>query len=230
MESVSIRVAPSLKRVLRVAYARFEGIAGPPRNGLERIWNERREAIRDLLSSGDAAIVAALRRNRRLYSALGIDPSKDRPLPERLARLALKQGAGGAKSTRAEERSVFADLVSLASVTAQCMLEAYDLDRIQLPFSVRLGKQSRVGDPRAEEPFGRLVLADRAGVFGTIGRRSGRAGLTDTSKRALVVAWIAPDHPRAELESAFRDLAELAEKELGARPMTPFLPEDVVVA
>ncbi len=225
-----MRVAPSLKRVLRVAYARFEGFGGPPRNGLRGVWIERCERIRRLLERGDAQLAAALRRNRRLYGALGLDPSKDRPEPERLARLLRRGRLGEPEPAGTQGGSAFLLLVRMASLSAQCMLDAYDLDRIQAPVTVRLGKRSGLEAAPDEEPFGRLVLADRAGVFGTIGRRSGRACLTDRAKRALVVAWIAPDHPRAELESAFRDLAELAERELGARPVAPVLPEDVVVA
>lgn len=224
-----MRVAPSLKGVLRVAYARFEGLGGQA-EGLPGLWSERRERLAEAFEREDAALRAALRRNRRLYGALGLDPSRDRPEPERLLRLAVRGRIGVPERPAPGTGSSFLDFVLLAALSGQCILEAYDLDRVAPPVLARLGKASRPEDEPARGSFGRLVLADRKGVFGAVGRRLGRARLGPGSKRALVVAWLSPDHPRAELDRAFRDLAALAAGGLGARASSEVLPEGVVSA
>lgn len=224
-----MRVAPSLKGVLRVAYARFEGLGGRA-EGLARLWSERRQRVAGAFEREDASLRAALRRNRRLYGALGLDPSRDRPEPERLLRLAVRGRIGVPERPAPGTGSAFLELVLLAALSEQCLLEAYDFDRVAPPVTARLGKASRTEDEPARGSFGRLVLADRKGAFGALGRRAGRARLGPESKRALVVAWLSPDHPRAEVDRAFRDLAELAESELGAQAASAALPEDVVSA
>jgi DNA/RNA-binding domain of Phe-tRNA-synthetase-like protein len=123
---------------------------------------------------------------RAMYRQLGIDPTKTRPSSEALRRRVRK----GDELPRVNS---LVDVINWCSAESGLPFGLYDLDRIEGPVAVRLGK------PGEEYPgirkdvvhvAGRLTLADAAGPFGNPTSDSARTMITTATTAALVVIFV----------------------------------------
>ncbi len=139
---------------------------------------------------------AVLVHARRLYSSLGIDPTKHRPSSEALIRRLA--------SDRDFPRiSPLVDAVNLASVSTRLPLGLYDLDRVEPPVVARVGRPGE-GYAGIRKAFvsldGRPALFDARGPFGNPTSDSDRTKTTPGTTRALVVIYGLPETPYAKWE------------------------------
>jgi DNA/RNA-binding domain of Phe-tRNA-synthetase-like protein len=153
-----------------------------------------------------ASEVPGVSEARALYRALGVDPTRTRPSNEALLRRVLK----GDTPYRV---NALVDAVNLVSLRRQLPFGLYDLDRIESPVELRLGREGesyegiRKGEIRVA---GRPVLADAIGPFGNPSADSARTRIRVGTRRALVVAYGPARLAPAELAAAVGDAVEVA--------------------
>src|SRR5262245_15311097 len=141
--------------------------------------------MRARYAGGRSAEVPGADDARRLYKALGIDPTKTRPSNEALLRRALKGEALYRINT-------LVDALNLASLRTQIPFGLYDLAAIEPPVILRRGAKGegyegiRKGWVNVES---RPVLVDARGPFGNPTSDSGRTCIGLVTSRALLVAF-----------------------------------------
>jgi DNA/RNA-binding domain of Phe-tRNA-synthetase-like protein len=127
---------------------------------------------------------------RRLYKALGLDPTKVRPSNEALLRRVLKGEALYRVNT-------LVDALNLCSLRAQLPFGLYDLARVRPPITLRRGGPGESYEGIRKGPVhveGRPVLVDVEGPFGNPTSDSARTMITTTCRRALVVVYAPSTH------------------------------------
>jgi DNA/RNA-binding domain of Phe-tRNA-synthetase-like protein len=150
------------------------------------------------------AQIDGLQPARRLYHAIGVDPTRTRPSSEALLRRVLKgQGLPAVNNA--------VDAGNELSLRILLPIGLYDLDRIKGPVLLRRGRAGE-GYPgiRKEEVHleGRLGLFDEAGPFGSPTSDSPRTSVGLETRRLLLVIFAPADHPRPLLDEA-RELGEV---------------------
>jgi DNA/RNA-binding domain of Phe-tRNA-synthetase-like protein len=134
---------------------------------------------------------------RRLYRALGLDPTKTRPSSEALLRRVLK----GQSLHRV---NALVDAVNLCSLTHQLPYGVYDSARVAGPLVFRLGA---AGEGYEGIRKGRVnvaarpVLSDAHGPFGNPTSDSERTMITNETSAALIVVYAPTAMGSARLES-----------------------------
>jgi DNA/RNA-binding domain of Phe-tRNA-synthetase-like protein len=145
----------------------------------------------------------ALQPARRLYHALGIDPSKLRPSSEALLRRVL-QGKG------LYAVNTVVDAANLASLSVLLPVGLYDADRIQPPVILRFGRDGEEYPGIRKDAIhlaGRPVLVDASGPFGNPSSDSLRTSVTGATRRVWFVLFAPPDYPPATLQEELRRCA-----------------------
>jgi len=122
---------------------------------------------------------------RRLYRAIGQDPTRNRPASEALLRR-LKRGIGMPRI------NALVDAVNHCSVCLLRPFGSYDLDKVSGDVTLRIGTDGEWyaghGKPRVNLS-GRYVLADDEGPFGNPSSDSVRTCITQETTNALVVVF-----------------------------------------
>lgn len=152
--------------------------------------------MRSRYGGGKSAEVPGAEDARRLYKALGIDPTKTRPSNEALLRRALK----GESLYRI---NTLVDALNLSSLRFQLPFGLYDNDRIVGAVLLRKGGKGesyegiRKGSVNVEE---RPVLVDAEGPFGNPTSDSARTCISEGTRSALVVAYAPAGYSQRRLE------------------------------
>jgi DNA/RNA-binding domain of Phe-tRNA-synthetase-like protein len=148
---------------------------------------------------------------RRLYKALGLDPTKVRPSNEALLRRVLKGEA-------LYQVNTLVDALNLSSLRAQLPFGLYDLARVRPPVTLRRGGPGESYEGIRKGPVnvdGRPVLVDQEGPFGNPTSDSARTMITTTCRRALVVVYAPATHAVAVLEKVMADTAATLTRHCG---------------
>ena len=213
-----IQLSDSLQDIARVGIVFFQGLAcgaGNPalRQRIESFVAELRRSV------GDRPLLdlEPVRRARGLYHALGVDPTKDRPVSERLLKRMLQGGSFPFSSS-------LADVVNFASLSLLCPMGAYDWDKLVPPVLVRIGRPDESIVTPQGDSFrldGKLVLVDGEGLFGNPSHDSARTQVTSRTVRAMVVAWAGSETPRSDLEKVLQEVITLGKEYCSARVSEP---------
>ena len=165
-------------------------------------------ALRARYGEGKSSEVPGTEDARTLYKALGMDPTKTRPSNEALLRRALK----GESLYRI---NTLVDALNLASLREQLPFGLYDLDRVSVSVTLRLGRPGEAYEGIRKGPVqveGRPVLVDAQGPFGNPSSDSLRTSITLATTRCLVVAYAPAGCPAARLDGVLeRTAATLTE-------------------
>jgi DNA/RNA-binding domain of Phe-tRNA-synthetase-like protein len=128
---------------------------------------------------------------RKLYRAIGIDPTRYRPASEALLRR-LKKGLGLPRI------NALVDAINHCSVVLTLPFGGYDLDRTCGEIALRIGRPGEeyrgLGKPRVNLD-GRYALCDSQGPFGNPSSDSWRTRITGETKNALIVVFAPPEDP-----------------------------------
>jgi DNA/RNA-binding domain of Phe-tRNA-synthetase-like protein len=138
---------------------------------------------------------------RRMYSRLGIDPTRMRPSSEAL----LRRVRRGERLPRVNS---LVDVCNWCSLELQLPYGLYDRDQIDGPVVLRLGRpgEEYAGIGKGVVHLaGRPVLADRRGPFGNPTADSFRTRVTTSTSRALAAIFV-PRDAEAALNTAALDL------------------------
>ena len=214
MELKHIQVSNSLEQIARIGVVFFKSLSNGVvstelRQRMETLAAELRQTIGDRPLSE----LESVRQTRKLYHAVGVDPTKDRPSSERLLRRVTL-------NRQLPKVSRLIDAMNLASLSLQCPLGVYDWDRIAQPVLVRIGRPDESYLTVMNDTFGlegRLVLVDGEGLFGNPSHDSARTQVSLGTVRALVIAWASAEAPKSFLESVLREVIALGKEFCDAR-------------
>jgi DNA/RNA-binding domain of Phe-tRNA-synthetase-like protein len=211
-----VKIDAELADVLRVGVLRL-GEVREPDDGGDRLWAEVERSSRELTQRHAGRTMGRIEETaemRRLYRAVGLDPTKTRPSSEALLRRLVK-GKGLYRV------GPLVDLFNLVSVESQLSLGLYDESKIEGPLvSARLGSpgDGYEGIRRGRiNVAGRLCLADAGGPFGSPTADSARTAIEGVAEGALAVFFQPLDGDPTRLESALDRAAALAAEHLSAR-------------
>ena len=158
---------------------------------------------------GKSAEVPGAADARALYKALGLDPTRNRPSNEALARRALK----GEPLYRI---NTLVDALNLCSLRSQLPFGLYDLAQVAPPVLLRRGLPGeayegiRKGTVNVED---RPVLADAQGAFGNPTSDSARTSIRLETRDALVTVYAPSSFTR--LEDVMNDSATTLARHCG---------------
>jgi len=194
---VEIAIAPELQGRVMLGVFRLAGVTVEAGS---QTLNDEVDALcaemRSRYGGGKSAEVPGAEDARRLYKALGIDPTKTRPSNEALLRRALK----GESLYRI---NTLVDALNLSSLRFQLPFGLYDSDRIAPPVLLRKGGKGesyegiRKGSVNVDE---RPVLVDAEGPFGNPTSDSARTCITEGTRSALVVGYAPAGYSQRRLE------------------------------
>ena len=150
-------------------------------------------AARMRAATESAEVVDAV---RAMYRRVGIDPTKTRPSSEALLRRIRKGG-------ELPRINSLVDVINWCSLESQLPFGLYDLDRVQGPVVLRLGRPGEEYAGIRKDTVhvaGRLTLADDLGPFGNPTSDSARTMVTPATTRALVVVFAPSSVPAAGVD------------------------------
>lgn len=151
--------------------------------------------------------IPGVQQARRLFRAVGIDPTKRRPSSEALLHRALKRKGLDAVNALVD----VGNWCSLDFLLPTCI---YDVQKISGAIVLRLGRSGEryaALNGRDLEFDGRWVLADELGPFGSPMTDSLRTAVTVSTTAALLGIWAPADYPRAQLQQQAQLFAERAQ-------------------
>lgn len=199
-----------------LAYACVEGVSvrrGDPR--AEEVLARAEEEARRLYSLPDLKDYPVVRALRRFYWRIGIDPTKQRPASEALARRVLR----GRPLPRINNVVDAGNAVSLVTLVP---IGIYDLDRISGPLTLREARRGEPFYPIGGEPEvlseGQIVLADPEKVLHVFPYRDSTLTMVrEVTERVLVVACGVEGMDKALVVDAARRTASTVVEVAGGR-------------
>jgi DNA/RNA-binding domain of Phe-tRNA-synthetase-like protein len=204
-----------LSPIVRVGVLRLGGIRHPPDGG-DGIWAEIQTAAEAIgrrnrgLTSGQ---VPGVDEARRLYRAVGIDPTRTRPSSEALLRRALK----GKDLYRVHP---LVDLFNLTSLVQLLPVGLYDESKIVGDsVTIQVGRPGWGFDGIRKARVnveGRLCVADGAGPFGSPTSDSLRTSIEGAVESALAIYFQHRDGDVERLDRTLDLATELSEEHLAA--------------
>jgi DNA/RNA-binding domain of Phe-tRNA-synthetase-like protein len=192
----SLNVAPELSEVVSLTALEADSVPASPPAPLDRAVEQTVAGLRERLAGLKAGQMPHLQAGRKLYRAIGIDPTRHRPSPEALTRRVLR----GDPFPRLHPA---VDLANLWAVESGLPVGLYDLDRVSgTRITCRLGLEGesfegiRKGEIHLD---GRLALADERGPFGNPSSDSARTAVDGRTRRCLFVMFAPKEFPEEEL-------------------------------
>jgi DNA/RNA-binding domain of Phe-tRNA-synthetase-like protein len=218
---VSVAVAAELAGRVRLGVAELAGLEVRPDSAELRAEIARyATGVREQHPQARSGDVPGVDEARRLYKALGIDPTRTRPSNEALLRRVLKGQDLYVVNT-------LVDALNLCSLREQLPFGLYDRARIVGGVSLRRGadgegyegiRKTRVNV--SERP----VLADEEGPFGNPTSDSARTCITEATRASLVVAYVPASWSDARIVSLLERTAQTLTGFSGGHLERCFLP------
>jgi DNA/RNA-binding domain of Phe-tRNA-synthetase-like protein len=197
-------LAPELRGIIRPGVLAFDGLSIVERDqslDAPLAEAERRARVEAPAERADV---------RAMYRAVGLDPTKRRPSSEALLRRVVRGDA-------LPRINSLVDVCNWCSLEFQLPYGLYDLDRVQGPIRLRLGRDGEeYAGIRKDEIHvaGRLTLADDLGPFGNPSSDSARTMVVPGASRALVVvfapAQVTEPHLAGVLDATSRRILQAA--------------------
>lgn len=207
-------IDPTIAPLADISAVLLEGLGGDA-SALDPAIASEVQALRERHAGRSAGSIPHLAAARKLYKALGIDPTRHRPSPEALLRRLLR----GDPFPR---HAPAVDLANLWAVLHGHPVGLYDAARLDGDWIVaRRGRpgESYPGIGRPEINLeGRLVLEDGSGPFGNPTADSLRTCVDGSTAAALAVLFTPRGHDPADIRATLAWLEEKSSALLGARP------------
>ena len=168
---------------------------------------EIKSTISELRAKGSAVLDdPVVQRMRATFKAMpDMDPSRYRPASEALIRRCVEKDF--------VRINPIVDVNNVLSIRLRIPLGIYDLDRISLACSYRIGTAGETYSTISQmvkTADGKLVLADASGIVGSPVSDSGRAVIRNETARVAVIAYlpfetgtVEAETINAEIEAAF---------------------------
>ncbi|MCK5077880.1 MAG: hypothetical protein KAR38_15970 [Calditrichia bacterium] len=182
---MKIIINQQLQEKLKLLVFEVKGINNTERD--EHLWekietlvNEYKQKFADF-----SACKSILQPARKLYKAVGIEPSRYRPASEALIKRVLK-------GKELYQVNTIVDFGNYCSLQFMTPVGLYDLDKIIFPVEARIGKDDEIYEGLGKpEVFlhDKLVLADEAGAFGNPSSDSTRTSISLDTNNILFVYY-----------------------------------------
>lgn len=206
-----VTIDPLIQPVLpgmRLGLVQAARLSVQPHNAaLWTMLEELCEHMRTVYQGKAAADHPAIAATRRVYRALGDDPSHYRPANEALLRRVLSRRP-------LPQINTVVDINNYVSLESGFALGCYDVAQIQGDIVLRRGppgeQYAPIGKPEVDAS-NRLVLADDAGIFGSPTADSQRTMVTPATSEALFVIF-AFEATTAALDHAIKRTVDLLVK------------------
>ena len=212
-DPMTIQIALDLLPIVSLGVLQLETVANAVDDA--RLDEPLDEAARAARRQPPAERVAV----RRLYSRVGIDPTRRRPSSEALLRRVLRGDALPRINT-------LVDVCNWCSLELQLPYGLYDGDRIVGPIVLRLGRPAEEYAGIGKDVVhveGRLALADARGAFGNPTSDSDRTKVTTATTRAVAVIFAPRELAVPTLQAALQLTSERAARFTGAREAARFV-------
>lgn len=203
----TLRLAPELQPIVSLGALWFDGLSVAGRDrGLDAAVAEAERRARAEPAEDAAAV-------RAMFKRLGLDPTRNRPSSEALAR-------------RVRRGEPLPRVNSLVDVCNWCSLELavpyglYDADHVRGDVVLRVGApgEEYAGIRKdAVHVGGRMALVDADGPFGNPTSDSARTMVTGTTVRALVVVFVPRQFAPGRLSRAIDLTAARVQEYCGGR-------------
>ncbi len=216
------RIDAALSGVLRIGVLRTGGVRVAAadealRAEVTRAAAKKKSAFADL----DVGSIPGVQDARKLYRALGIDPTRTRPSSEALLLRALKGQLLPAISNAV-------DVANLVAFEHLLPVGLYDAARISGPIEIRVGRAGEQYEGIRKDSVhleGRIALADERGPFGNPTADSRRTMVTEATTEILFVMLgpreVDADRLRAALARADELLTRHASGRLVGTALVP---------
>ena len=212
LPTIPLIIDPSLASRLRVGSFTLESVStGERPPSLDAELTELENRYRLLWATPSDAHEAE-QPARKLYHALGIDPSKTRPSSEALLRRVL-QGKGLYRI------NAIVDAANLASLALLLPVGLYDTARIRPPVTLRIGGEGEGYEGIRKDRVhvaGRPVLVDADGPFGNPTSDSLRTCVTPETRSVWFVLFAPQDCPEITFHADLRRAHEIMRKHASA--------------
>ena len=206
MDGPVVRIAPHLGPLVALGVAAFGDLRlDVPNADLDGAMAAAEQSVRER-APADGVLV------RRMYSHVGLDPTRRRPSSEAL----LRRVQRGDPLPRINP---LVDVCNWCSMEFQLPYGLYDLDCIGREIELRLGAEGERYAGIGKEVVhvaGRLVLADSQGPFGNPSSDSARSMVRPTTRRAVAVIFAPVEAGAGPLERALDVTAARASRFAGA--------------
>ncbi len=209
-----IAIADEFKDVLRLAWVLAEGAVVKPRPGeLAAEIDALAARIAKQHAGAEPSSVPGIARARRLFHAIGLDPTRYRPSSEALFRRCAKgQGLYAINNV--------VDALNLHSLETLFPMGLYDADQVDGEATARKGCAGETYEGIGRGPQnleGKPVLADARGPFGSPISDSTRSMVRETTKRVLWVIYTPAGTADGELDQGRRRAEDLLLRHCSAR-------------
>lgn len=161
---------------------------------LRKQRNDLEKELTAVLEKKSYAEIPGLGEWRKVFKALGIDPSRYRPSAEALYRRVKKGDKLPAIHSAADVNNYF-------SLKYEIPLGIYDLDRLADPIEIRIGRDTDSYEGingREMNMRGKLLSADQNGAFGSPIVDSKQTMTTEQTKNALQLVYLRPSMTEQE--------------------------------
>ena len=212
---MEVKIHEELRGILRVGLLTVTGMQ-PPEDGGEALFESILATAERLKKQHQGLTVGQIpgtQETRKLYRAIGIDPTKNRPSSEALLRRIIK----GKSLYRIHP---LVDIFNLVSLSYQLSVGLYDESKIRgSQIAVRKGEPGWGFDGIRKNRVnvaGRLCVVDEEGPFGSPTSDSLRTSIEGNVDRALAVFFQHTDGEKDRLRQAVDKAAELCQHHLQA--------------
>ncbi len=211
---MKITIADEFQKVLRLAWVLAEGATVRPREAaLAGEIDSLAARVKREHAGAEPATVPGIARARRLFHAIGLDPTRYRPSSEALFRRVSKgQGLYAINNV--------VDSLNLHSLETLLPMGLYDVDQVDGDAEARKGRTGETYEGIGRGPQnleGKPVLADGKGPFGSPISDSTRSMVRESTRRVLWVIYAPMGTGDAELEQGRRRAEDLLVRHCGAR-------------
>ena len=201
---MNVTLSPHLSGILAAGIVEWNGVTVQKDNSrwdvIEDLCRRLKDEFGHLTLSQIPNVVWA----RRLYSSVGIDPTKYRPSSESLLRRAIK-------GEPLYQINTLVDAINWCSLDFLLPIGLYDSDRIEGSITLRLGMAGEAYDGINKgivRVTDRLTAADDKGPFGSPTSDSLRTAIGEGTRNAIALIYAPADFPEEDLAENVEMMAE----------------------
>ena len=203
---IAVTIDPELGNILRVGLVELTGLTVQAENAR---WDAIESLCAEIRAEYDGAPIGSVpgvEWARKLYSSVGIDPTKHRPSSEALLRRAMK-------GEPLHPVNTLVDALNWCSLEYLIPMGLYCVSRLEGDIVVRRGQAGEAYEGIGRGIInldGRLVAADRHGAFGSPTSDSYRTAVSTDTTQALALMYVPVGFPGDDLAEAVETFAERA--------------------
>jgi DNA/RNA-binding domain of Phe-tRNA-synthetase-like protein len=201
---MNVALSPHLSGVLVVGIVEWNGVTVQKENSRWDVIDDLCRRLKGEFGHLSLSQIPNVAWARRLYSSVGLDPTKYRPSSESLLRRAIK-------GESLYQINTLVDAINWCSLDFLLPIGLYDLDCVEGSVTLRLGMAGEAYDGINKgivRVTDRLTAVDDKGPFGSPTSDSLRTSITVETKNAIALIYAPADFPGEDLAEDVEIMAE----------------------